>query len=345
MIIKIDASRSYDVIIDKNIISSCGLFFRKLFSRCKVALITDSNVDKLYSSSVVCSLESENYKVYKYVFEAGEQSKNLSVFSDIQNFLTENSFTRTDIIVALGGGVAGDIAGFCAATYMRGIRYVQIPTTLLAAIDSSVGGKTAVNTEYGKNLIGAFHQPSLVIVDTDTFDSLPQNVFADGMGEFAKYALLIGGSFAERIKNNSFSVSDMISDCIIYKSNIVKRDEYETGERKLLNLGHTIAHAIEKIENYTVSHGKAVAIGLNEITYLCMRNGICSEESYNDIVAILKNCGVHYSFDYDMTDIISAMKSDKKRTDDGISLILIKSAGNVFIKNMTISDAEEFLCR
>ncbi len=345
MIITVNASRSYDVIVDKNVLPSCGKIFRKLFDVCKIALIVDSNVDRIYSSPVVESLKKENYDVYKFVFKAGEKSKNLSVFGDIQNFLSRNSFSRSDVIVALGGGVAGDLAGFCAATYMRGIRYVQIPTTLLAAIDASVGGKTAIDTVYGKNLIGAFHQPSLVISDTDTFKSLPCDVVADGMGEFAKYALLIGGEFADKIDNNAFCVSDMVSDCVAFKKNIVECDEFERGERKLLNLGHTIAHAIEKIENYTISHGKAVAIGLNAISYSCMRNGICSEECYNEVAVILKNCGVFYDFDYDVSEIISVMKSDKKRINDGISLVLIKSVGNIFVKNMNMSEAEAFLCR
>ena len=188
--IRVNASKSYDVIIDRDLLSQSGEMIKKVISPCKIALITDDVVDSLYSSIVIKSIESAGFKVVKFVFNHGEQSKNINVYGQILSFMAENQLTRTDAVVALGGGVVGDMAGFCSATFLRGISYVQIPTTLLAQIDSSVGGKTAIDLPQGKNLVGAFKQPSLVICDVDTLKTLPDVIYKDGMGEAVKYACL-----------------------------------------------------------------------------------------------------------------------------------------------------------
>ena len=189
--ITVKASGEYQVIIGGGILQNVGEYVKQVIEPCSVAIITDDIVDKLYSTVVENSLTQSGYNVCKFVFQHGEQSKTLETYGQILNFLAQNALTRTDTVVALGGGVVGDMAGFAAATYLRGIRYVQIPTTLLAQIDSSVGGKTAVDLPSGKNLVGAFKQPSLVLCDTDALSTLPKEIFIDGMGETAKYALLI----------------------------------------------------------------------------------------------------------------------------------------------------------
>ena len=190
IIVKVKASGEYDVIIASGLLSQVGEMLKTIAPFDTVAVITDDVVDALYSKTVVQSIISAGFKAVKFVFKNGEQSKNIDTYAQILNFLAQNKLTRTDLILALGGGVVGDMAGFCSATYLRGIKYVQVPTTLLAQVDSSVGGKTAIDLAQGKNLVGAFKQPELVICDTDALKTLPREVFVDGMGECAKYALL-----------------------------------------------------------------------------------------------------------------------------------------------------------
>ena len=258
--INVKTSTNYDVIIGKNILKDSGEIISSVLPKCKIALITDDIVDSLYADIVQTSLEKEGYQVEKFIFPNGEKSKNLFTFGEILNFLAENEFTRTDAVVALGGGVVGDMSGFAAATFLRGIKYVQIPTTLLAQIDSSVGGKTAIDLESGKNLVGAFCQPLVVICDVSIIDNLPLDTFIGGMGELAKYAVLDKKVFDELNKSN-FDMEKLIYLSIDYKRMIVEQDEFEGGKRRLLNLGHTPAHGIERLSEYKIPHGRAVASG------------------------------------------------------------------------------------
>ena len=283
--ITVKASGVYDVVIANNLIDSVGELILSTVGNAKIAVITDDVVDVLYADRVINSLTTSGFEVVKYVFPHGEESKNLSNYGDILEFLSLNHFTRSDVMVALGGGVVGDITGFSAATYMRGIKYIQIPTTLLAQIDSSVGGKTAVDLPSGKNLVGAFKQPSLVICDVDVLADLPKSVLLAGYGEMLKYAILDKKVYDELMGHGA--LANLVSLCVEYKRNIVELDEKESNERRLLNLGHTSGHAIEKLSNFTVSHGIGVAYGLKIMAGYSLKKGYIDKATFDSIVALI----------------------------------------------------------
>ncbi len=339
-VITVNASKSYDILIGSGLIDIVGGILTQTFEPCKVAVITDDVVDEIYGESVMQSLEENGYDARKFVFKNGEKSKNINTFNDIQNFLAKNELTRKDIVLALGGGVVGDVAGFSASTYLRGINYVQVPTTILAQIDSSVGGKTAIDLECGKNLVGAFHQPSLVVCDIEALSTLTDEVIEDGLGEGAKYALLDKRVFMH-VLNKNFDLETFVSLCIEYKKKIVEGDEFESGNRKLLNLGHTVGHAIEKLSNYTISHGKAVAIGLDYILSASVKNGKITKDDYEKIKVVLSHLtsSVDKSLcPFDIKDIVNTMIYDKKRDGDSISLVVYNGIGNCEIESIKLDD-------
>lgn len=343
-VITVNASKSYDILVGSGLINIVGGILSQTFSPCKVAVITDDNVDEIYGESVVCSLEENGFKTCKFVFEHGEKNKNINTFNDIQNFLAKNELTRKDLVVALGGGVVGDVAGFSASTYLRGINFVQVPTTLLAQIDSSVGGKTGIDLDCGKNLVGAFHQPSLVICDIEALSTLPDEVVEDGLGEGAKYALLDKRVFMH-VLNKNFDLETFVSLCIEYKKQIVEGDEFESGNRKLLNLGHTIGHAIEKLSNYTISHGKAVAIGLDYILSASVKQEKITSEDYDKIKVVLSNLTKNVDKSlctFDIKDIVECVVFDKKRDGDCISLVVYNGIGKCEIEKIKIDDLLEY---
>lgn len=340
--ITVKASGVYDVVIANNLIDSVGELILSTVGNAKIAVITDDVVDVLYADRVINSLTTSGFEVVKYVFPHGEESKNLSNYGDILEFLSLNHFTRSDVMVALGGGVVGDITGFSAATYMRGIKYIQIPTTLLAQIDSSVGGKTAVDLPSGKNLVGAFKQPSLVICDTDTLSTLPKEIFLDGMGEAVKYAVLDKGVY-ELLSQENYNIEDLVYLCVDCKRKIVEADEFESGKRKLLNLGHTVAHGIEKLSEYKISHGKAVSMGLNIILKASLKNGFIDQNLYNDISSVVKNCVGENDCPYDIENISECALFDKKRTGDSVAVIAVYGVGDCRAINVKVTELKEFL--
>ncbi|MEI6579117.1 MAG: 3-dehydroquinate synthase, partial [Eubacteriales bacterium] len=256
--------KSYDVLIGSRMLKNAGDILRDYFSPCSVVIVTDDNVDALYGETVQYSLTCSGFNTSKFVFKHGEHSKNLSVYAKALEFMAQNSLTRSDMVVALGGGVTGDLAGFAAASYLRGVRFVQMPTTLLAAVDSSVGGKTGVNLDAGKNLAGAFWQPSLVLCDCDTLNTLPDDILADGIAEAIKYGMIRDKELFEMLEFGDCisNPEACVARCVTIKGNIVAKDEFDNGERQLLNFGHTLAHSIEKLSDYKISHGHAVAIGM-----------------------------------------------------------------------------------
>ena len=262
--IQVHTVPAYEVSIGGGLLHTCGQHLAQVLAPCHVAVITDSTVAPLYLDTVCGSLRSAGFAVSSYVFPAGEQHKHIGTFAAILEFLAEQRLTRTDCIAALGGGVVGDMAGFAAATFLRGIRYVQLPTTVLSAVDSSVGGKTAIDLKAGKNLAGAFLQPAAVLCDTDCLASLPAEVFADGAAEAIKTGILCDESLFTLFEDGTLTAdpAEIIARCVAYKAGVVERDEKEQNERRLLNLGHTIGHAIEKCSNYAIPHGHAVAAGL-----------------------------------------------------------------------------------
>ncbi len=337
--VRINVGEGYDVMIENGLLGRCGEILSGLLGRCKIAVITDSNVAPLYLDRVTASLENADFSVSSYIFRAGESSKNLKTLGDILEFLAESELTRTDCIVALGGGVTGDMAGFAAGVYLRGIRYVQMPTTLLAAVDSSVGGKTAVDLGAGKNLAGVFIQPQAVLCDVDCLATLTPEIFADGMAEAIKTAVLDGGDFWARF--SELDISELITRCVRFKGRIVEADEKETGERKLLNLGHTAAHAVELLSNYTVTHGHAVAIGLAMIARACAAYGKCDGKTACEIVETLKKANLPTQSPYSATQLAAASINDKKRSGDKISLVTVSSIGHCAFEKTDISSLED----
>lgn len=336
--VKVNAGKGYNIFIEEGLLSQCGALIKEVTDAKKVCVISDSNVFPIYGETVTSQIEAQGFDVSTFVFEAGEESKTTSTVLQMVNFLADKGLTREDLVVALGGGVCGDMAGFAAAIYLRGIDFVQIPTTLLAQVDSSVGGKTAVDLPAGKNLCGAFHQPVLVIIDPKVLATLPEKYYSDGMAEVIKYGCIKSLKFFERIEkeNSRDFIDELIYTCVDIKRQVVENDEKEKGERALLNFGHTAGHAIEKLWNFsTVSHGAAVGIGMVMITKAGESHGITEKGTAERIASVLKKYNLPVEDSHDISRIVSAMQSDKKRTGDGIKLVMLSRLGESFIRPTT----------
>lgn len=324
----------YDILIEKGLLSKAGELISDVLKCKKIVLISDTNVFPLYGELVKASLVRQGYEVFAFVFTAGEASKKTSTVIDMVEFMAENRLTREDGVVALGGGVCGDMAGFAAAIYLRGIKFVQIPTSLLSQVDSSVGGKTAVDLPQGKNLCGAFHQPSLVIIDPDVLNTLSDEFFADGMGEVIKAGCIKSESLFERLEkeNPKNFIEDMIYECLDIKRQVVENDEKEHGERALLNFGHTCGHAIEKLWNFeTVTHGEAVGIGMVMISRVGEKLGLTQAGTADRIVNVLKKNNMKIVDTHSVEAIVDAMSADKKRTGSIMKFVMLKKIGDSFI--------------
>ena len=336
----VQASKSYDVVIGSNLLNKLGEHLFDLLNRtCKVAIISDSNVYPLYGELVETSLSQSGYETIHYVFPAGEASKNPSTYISILNFLAENHLTRTDIIVALGGGVTGDMSGFAASTYLRGISFVQIPTTLLAMVDSSVGGKTAIDLPAGKNLVGAFYQPSLVLCDIDTLKTLPQQIFCDGCAEVIKYGVLYDAELFDHLAEYglNFDGENVITRCVELKRNVVAQDEFDTGARAKLNLGHTIGHGVEALSNFTISHGQAVAIGMAIIAKAACKS------IYTRLTEVIKQFHLPITTEYTANQLYCCALSDKKRAGSTVNLIIPNTIGDCSIVPISVDNLESFI--
>ena len=341
----VHTNNPYDIIIEKGILQQCGERIRDVSSAKKVCVISDTNVYPLYGDALLAQLSSAGFETYFYVFPAGEASKKMDTVISIVEFLADKELSRTDLVVALGGGVCGDMARFAAAIYLRGIDFVQIPTSLLAQVDSSVGGKTAVDLPTGKNLCGAFHQPILVLIDTNTLNTLPQHYFSDGMAEAIKMGCIKSASLFEKIETGDAKamMEDIIFECVALKAGVVERDEKEHGERALLNFGHTAGHAIEKLHHFeTISHGEAVGIGMVLITKAAERNGLTAHGTAERIEKVLKRYHLFTADTHPLSEIIGAMGSDKKRTGSTIKLIIIKKIGEGVIYPVSLDKTADF---
>lgn len=337
----VNVNDKYDILIEKGLLNKTGELVKQVLDCKKLTLISDDNVYAIYGENIKNQLEEQGYQVFTYVFKAGEASKKTSVVIDMVEFMADNQLTRSDGVIALGGGVCGDMAGFASAIYLRGIRFVQIPTSLLAQVDSSVGGKTAVDLPQGKNLCGAFHQPSLVIIDPNVLDTLSEHFFNDGMGEVIKYGCIKSESLFERLENENPKdfIEDLIYQCVDIKRVIVENDEKEHGERALLNFGHTCGHAIEKLWNFeTVSHGEAVAIGMVMISLAGEKAGLTEKGTTDRIINILEKNGMKTADTHSTAEIVKAMSADKKRTNNGIKLVMLKKIGESFIKPVSMEE-------
>ncbi len=344
-IIEVKTGKPYSIHVGGSLLARAGELMTAVHTPGRIAVVTDSNVAKLHCPTLENSLKTAGFEPLVHVFPAGEASKTLSTYAGVLQFLAENRLTRTDVVIALGGGVTGDLTGFAAATYLRGIRFVQIPTTLLAMVDSSVGGKTGVDLPSGKNLVGAFHQPSLVVCDTNVTATLPSEVFADGVAEALKTAVLRDAKLFALMEQGAWSthLDEVIGTCIRIKADVVEADEFEQGERKLLNLGHTLGHAIEKCSDYTISHGHAVAMGLAAVARAAVANGLAPQELSDRISNALQNNNLPVSLPLPMEELLPAIASDKKRAGSKLTLVVPLAIGNCTLRELPLQEAQEFL--
>ena len=344
--VTVHASVTYDILIEKGSLAKCGHYAAQVFKKgSKAAIVTDDTVASLYLDTAKSSLEAAGFTVPVYVFPHGEDSKSAEELFRIYNFLIENEVTRSDFIVALGGGVVGDLAGYAAATYLRGIKFMQIPTTFLAAVDSSVGGKTAINIPAGKNLIGAFHQPSLVVCDTETFQTLPPETFADGVAETIKYGLIASKSLFEEMETGNIQekIDDIVAQCVSIKRDVVEQDEHDNAIRMILNYGHTLGHAIEKITNHSVTHGHGVAMGMILITQLGEKLGYHSHELTARMEKCIASYGLPTHYNGSVAELGEAVLHDKKRSGSQIRLIFVKVPGKAEICPLDVDKFIELL--
>ena len=343
--INVNASSSYKVIISDNLLERTGEYVKEIANPNKTVIITDDIVDALYSKTVEESLQNQGFQVFKYVIENGEKSKNGENFLRISSFLANNHITKSDLIIALGGGVVGDLAGFVSATFLRGIKFIQIPTTLLAAVDSSVGGKTAIDIDAGKNLVGAFYQPKLVLCDYSTLTTLKPEVFTDGCAEVIKYAVIGNKPLFDHLLENGkdFDLEYVISECIKMKRDIVEKDEFDNGERQKLNLGHTIGHSVELCSNFEISHGSAVAIGLSIISKSAYKNELCKLECTENIIKILEKFGLPTNTIFSVDELVKPMLTDKKRTGNTLNLVIPYEVGDSRLLKIDIEEIKKYV--
>ena len=325
--IRVEAGAPYDVLIERGIFARVPELIGDICKTRRVAVITDDTVDGLYGGALSEMLNGNGYSVDKFVFPHGEESKTLSTYAKLLNFLGEAALTRADTVIALGGGVVGDLAGFAAATYLRGIKFIQVPTTLLASVDSSVGGKTGVDLPAGKNLAGAFHQPSMVICDPDLLKTLDRKIFADGMSEALKCSILADPELFSMISRGDGDIVDIIGRCVKIKAEIVGEDEFDRGRRALLNLGHTVGHAVEKLSGFSVTHGQAVGYGLAAISRASAAAGMCTEDCAGMICEAVSRLGHPLRVPYGTDEIFGVIRHDKKRAGDKTTVIVVRGIG------------------
>lgn len=342
-------NRSYDIHIGSGLLESCASLISPLLKRDFVAIVTDENVAKSHLEGLTQTLDRAEITHVTKIMPPGETSKSFTGLETLMHWLLDNKVERQDMVIALGGGVIGDLTGLAAATLRRGVRFMQIPTTLLAQVDSSVGGKTGINVPQGKNLVGAFHQPSLVLADLDVLQTLPDREFRAGYAEIVKYAAICDRPFFDWLEDNLEALNNRNNDALSFaiakscqtKADIVAQDEKEHGARALLNLGHTFAHAYENLTGYSENllHGEAVGLGIAQAVQLSVHLGICPEADAQALVNHLAKAGLPVSQadikggPFKATDLVNAMVQDKKVSQGVMTFILMKAIGEAFITN------------
>lgn len=345
--IPIAASTPYTVTVGRDLLAGSGEWLRALHAPCTVALVSDDTVSDLYAATVQESLAAAGFSVLPFVFPHGEASKSTATLIELLEFLAENALDRHDLLVALGGGVTGDLTGFAAAVYLRGIDYVQLPTTFLAAVDSSVGGKTAVNLTAGKNLAGAFKQPLGVLCDCDTFRTLPHDTFLNGTAEAIKSGMLADEALVALFEAegglDDAALPDAVAQCVKIKGSVVAEDEFDTGRRQLLNFGHTIGHAIERCSRFAVEHGHAVAIGMAIISRAAARMGLCSPSVADRLCKALEKNGLPTTTEFSAVELAAAALHDKKRSGNTVTLVLPVTVGECRLEAVDIARLSEFI--
>ena len=348
--LKIDLNeRSYDILISRNILSKVGEFILNILEPSRIIIITHPSVRKLFGDEIESGLVNVGYSPNVIEIPEGETSKSLRQVELIYDRMLEMKCDRKSVLIALGGGVVGDLTGFTAATFQRGISFIQIPTTLLSQVDSSVGGKTAVNHPRGKNMIGAFYQPKLVVIDLNTLSTLPKNQLRGGLSEVVKYGVIADEKLFIFLENNIQNILSLDIKCLEYivktscaiKARIVEKDERESKYRMILNFGHTFGHAIETLTNYTeYLHGEAISIGMVQAALLSVKSGLCNKDLPKRITNLLKAFGLPIqAHDLKSKDIIESMRHDKKNSHNKLRFVLPKSIGSIEI----IDDVPETL--
>ena len=341
--IHVEASRSYDILIGHGILTGLGGFIRPLLGNCRLAVLTDSNVDALYGDAIINHLDEAGYDACKYVIPAGEASKCADNLLAFLNFMASSQLTRSDAVVAFGGGVVGDLGGLSASLYLRGVKYVQVPTTLLASVDSSVGGKTAIDIPAGKNLVGSFYQPSLVCCDTALMDTLAPEIYRDGCAEVIKYGMILDAGLYDTLHTLPFDREAVVARCVEIKRDVVQQDEFDNGIRGLLNFGHTFGHAIEKLSDFGISHGEAVAKGMVIAARMAPLCGLC--DVADELSALLVRYGFDVSCPYGAQEIYDALLSDKKRRGGNISVVLPRAVGDCTLVTMPVEELAVLLSK
>ena len=344
-------SDSYQIYVGHHLLTQAGKLIRSHTSGSKILLVTHPDLNKLFGAELLTSLESAGYSVTTATVSTGEHAKSFESYQKLVNVLAEHRFTREDIVVALGGGVIGDLAGFAAATYMRGCALVHIPTSLLAMIDSSIGGKTAIDLPFGKNLVGAFYNPKAVIVDLELLNSIPAPLLQDSCGELIKYGVLSGQDLFNKISfaRNPVQVIDascrqeLIQSCIEIKKSVVEADLKEAGSRKLLNLGHTLGHAIETLSNFELGHGSCVAAGTAMMAKACFKLGLCSSDDAKSIAELTQSYGLPTSTSFTVEELYNAALHDKKSHADSIDMALIYGIGDVRIERKSFTELKQLI--
>lgn len=344
--IHVTASREYDVLIERGLLDRAGAEIARVLPKARRAVIVcGERVSKLYAERLAASLRRAGVEPAEFCYPGGEQCKTLETYGTLLRFAAAEKLSRSDVIVALGGGVTGDLVGFAAATYQRGIPFVQIPTTLLAAVDSSIGGKTAVNLESGKNQVGCFYQPSLVLCDPDTLFTLPEEEYRNGCAEVIKYGVLGSEEFFSALERRSVreQLDEVIAQCVKMKRDIVAADEFDTGRRQLLNLGHSFGHAVEKCSDFSIAHGSAVAIGMAMMCRAAYKRGICDGSTLARLENILSAYALPDKTDFTADELYAAALSDKKISGGKINLIVPEQIGKCRIEAIPTEELRVWL--
>ena len=336
MVINVKTAEPYNVLIENGAVDKVGEVVAAMYGAgTKVMLISETNVFPIYGQRVIDSIIAQGFEVHCFVYEAGESRKTMDTVMQMYQAMGDAGFTRTDLVVTLGGGVTGDMGGFAAATFLRGIDFIQVPTSLLSMVDASVGGKTGIDMPFGKNLVGAFHQPKAVITDPETLKSLPREFFIDGLGEVVKYGCIWDEElFAELESGEALKdLEKTIYRCIDCKRQLVEEDANDRGRRIILNFGHTFGHALEKLHNFSeLSHGRAVAIGMVLVTSLSEKLGLTEEGTTERLVTLLKTLELPTDDEsFSMEEIVNATALDKKSKGKMVNLVLIKKMGEAFV--------------
>lgn len=348
--VRVNASTGYNIVIKNGLLKDIGAHISAFSKPVKVMIITDSNVDKLYSDNITKALKPFKFDVYNFVFKAGEGSKNFKTYMQAVSALNQNNFSKSDIIIGFGGGVACDLAGFVAATYLRGLRLVMVPTSLLCDVDASVGGKNAVDYEKIKNQVGTIYQPLSVLIDPQLLKTLPEKIFNDGMAEVIKYAIIdnmvVGKyKFFDLLESQNIekSLEDIITASVAIKAKIVEDDEFDTGKRHILNLGHTFGHALEFASGYKMSHGVAVANGIDIICRYSVKSSKMDRSEYERIIKLLKKFSLIKKIKYTPHELESSLVHDKKIRGKNINLIVPYGIGDVRIDKTECSKLSSIL--